>query len=71
MGSREWVSTSMPYLAHREKGQPDPWTAETAAAGRRGRQRIVHAGEVAAPPEIAVPLGLAPGADVVVRRPRT
>ncbi|MEU3712802.1 GntR family transcriptional regulator [Streptomyces catenulae] len=68
MESSEWVSTSMPYLAPGEKGRPDPWTAETAAAGRRGRQRIVHAGEIAAPPEIAEPLGLAAGAEVVVRR---
>ncbi|GAA3190673.1 MULTISPECIES: GntR family transcriptional regulator [Streptomyces] len=68
MESSEWVSTSMPYLSPREKGQPDPWTAETAGAGRRGRQRIVHAGEVAAPPEVAELLGLAAGADSVVRR---
>lgn len=50
MGTSEWVSTSMPYLTPREKGQSDAWGAETAARGRRGSQRIVHAGEIAAPP---------------------
>lgn len=68
MGTSEWVSTSMPYLTPREKGQPDAWGAETAARGRRGSQRIVHAGEIAAPPEIAELLGIAEGENVVVRR---
>jgi GntR family transcriptional regulator len=64
----EWVSTSMPYLTPREAGQLDAWGAETAARGRRGSQRIVHAGEVAAPSDIAALLGIAEGEDVVVRR---
>ncbi|MFE1765281.1 UTRA domain-containing protein [Streptomyces angustmyceticus] len=68
MGTSEWVSTSMPYLTPREKGQSDAWGAETAARGRRGSQRIVHAGEIAAPPEIAELLGVAEGENVVVRR---
>ncbi|MFG2096720.1 UTRA domain-containing protein [Streptomyces sp. NPDC048612] len=67
MGTSEWVSTSMPYLTPREKGQPDAWGAETAARGRRGSQRIVHAGEIVAPPEIAELLGIA-DENVVVRR---
>ncbi|WP_394813951.1 GntR family transcriptional regulator [Streptomyces litchfieldiae] len=58
----------MPYLTPREKGQPDAWGAETAAKGRRGSQRIVNAGEVAAPPEVAALFGVSVGADVVVRR---
>ncbi|MFF4698191.1 GntR family transcriptional regulator [Streptomyces chattanoogensis] len=68
MSTGEWVSTSMPYLTPREKGQPDAWGEEAAARGRRGRQRIVHAGEVAAPAEVAEFLGIAEGEDVVVRR---
>ncbi|ARF56855.1 GntR family transcriptional regulator [Streptomyces gilvosporeus] len=68
MSTSEWVSTSMPYLTPREKGQPDAWGAEAAARGRRGSQRIVHAGEIAAPAEIAECLGIAEGEDVVVRR---
>ncbi|TJZ56163.1 UTRA domain-containing protein [Streptomyces piniterrae] len=58
----------MPYLTPREKGQSDAWGAETAARGRRGSQRIVHAGEIAAPSEIAELLGIAEGEHVVVRR---
>ncbi|KPI17950.1 putative transcriptional regulator, GntR family [Actinobacteria bacterium OK074] len=39
-----------------------------AAKGCRGTQRIVHAGEVPAPDEVAVLLGVAAGGTVVVRR---
>nr|WP_202466108.1 UTRA domain-containing protein [Streptomyces sp. SID4951] len=55
-------------MAPREPGQRDAWSAETAARGRRGSQRIVQAGEVAAPGEIAELLGVEPGGLVVVRR---
>ncbi|MEV7466474.1 UTRA domain-containing protein [Streptomyces kronopolitis] len=68
MSSVKWVTTSVPYLTARQPGQRDAWSAETAAQGRRGSQRIVQAGEVAAPAAIAEVLGLAQGADVVVRR---
>ncbi|NUJ99506.1 UTRA domain-containing protein [Streptomyces lunaelactis] len=68
MGTSEWVSTSMPYLTPRKKGQPDAWDAEAASRGRRGSQRIVHAGEVVPPPEVAELLGAAEGEAVVVRR---
>ncbi|MER8003623.1 UTRA domain-containing protein [Streptomyces sp. NPDC095613] len=68
MNSGEWVSTSMPYLAPRGAGEPDAWSAELAAQRRRGSQRIVHAGEVAAPLEVAGLLGVAEGEVVVVRR---
>ncbi|MFJ1669453.1 GntR family transcriptional regulator [Streptomyces bottropensis] len=68
MGADRWVSTSMPYLTPREEGQGDAWGADAAARGRRGTQRILHAGEVAAPAEVARLLGLAEGDAVVVRR---
>lgn|GEM_PF-1426121 len=68
VNSAEWVTTSVPYLAPRAPGQPDAWSAETAAKGRRGSQRIVQAGEVAVPGEIAELLGVAQGDCVVVRR---
>jgi GntR family transcriptional regulator len=67
MGTSEWVSTSMPYLTP-QKGQADTWRAEAEAHGRRGSQRIVFAGEVAAPSEVAELLGGGTGEPVVVRR---
>ncbi|MFD7893497.1 GntR family transcriptional regulator [Streptomyces sp. NPDC059743] len=68
MSVGEWVSTSMPYVAARGAGQGDAWSAETAARGRRGGQRIVYAGEVPAPADVAELLGVAEGEAVVVRR---
>ncbi|GGR14797.1 hypothetical protein WEB32_20620 [Streptomyces netropsis] len=53
MTTGEWISSSMPYLKPRDAGQPEAWAAEAAAKGRPGSQRIVHAGEVPAPTEIA------------------
>jgi DNA-binding GntR family transcriptional regulator len=58
----------MPYLTPREKGQGDAWRADAAAQGRRGSQRIVHAGEVPAPTEVGRLLGVPDGDPVVVRR---
>lgn len=68
MSSVEWVTTSVPYRSARQPGQGDAWSAETAAEGRRGSQRIVQAGEAVAPTGIAEVLGLEQGAEVVVRR---
>ncbi|MEV7424016.1 UTRA domain-containing protein [Streptomyces sp. NPDC091212] len=68
MSTGDWVSTSMPYLAPRQGNRPDAWTEELAARGRRGSQRIVSAGEVEAPAEVAGLLGIAVGEAVVVRR---
>lgn len=68
MNANRWVSTSMPYLTPGEKGRGDAWAADAAAQGRRGTQRILYAGEVAAPAEVARLLGLAEGESVVVRR---
>ncbi|MET9553557.1 UTRA domain-containing protein [Streptomyces sp. NPDC006645] len=68
MSADAWISSSMPYLTPRRDGQPDAWGAELAARGRRGGQRIVSAGEVAASREVAGLLGIAPGEAVVVRR---
>lgn len=63
-----WVSSSLPYLRARTDGSPDVWSAETTAQGRRGRQKIVHAGEVPALDVVAELLGVPPGEAVVVRR---
>ncbi|MEU3935037.1 UTRA domain-containing protein [Streptomyces sp. NPDC029044] len=68
MSTSRWVSTSMPYLTPRGQGQGDAWSADAAARGRRGSQRIVHAGEVPAPGEVARLLGVQDGEPVVVRR---
>ncbi|WP_351227043.1 UTRA domain-containing protein [Streptomyces sp. NPDC002133] len=68
MSSSDWVSTSLPYLTPRRRGEADAWSEEAAARGGSGAQRIVHAGEVPAPPEVAELLGVAEGEPVVVRR---
>ncbi|MGV9508282.1 GntR family transcriptional regulator [Streptomyces tendae] len=68
MGASSWVSTSLPYLTPQEKGDGDAWAAEAEAQGRRGTQRILHAGEVPAPAEVARLLGVDKGEPVVVRR---
>jgi DNA-binding GntR family transcriptional regulator len=64
----EWTSTSVPYLAPRASGATDAWTEEAAGTGHRGSQRIVHAGEVAAPTAVATMLRLTGGDPVVARR---
>lgn len=68
MSDSVWVSSSSPYLTPPGAGRPDAWRAEAAARGGKGTQRIVHAGEVAAPEEVAALLGLETGDLVVVRR---
>ncbi|MFI2237117.1 GntR family transcriptional regulator [Streptomyces chrestomyceticus] len=68
MNSNDWVSTSMPYVAPAEGSPPDTWAAEAATRGRRGSQRIIHAGEVAASADVAELLDVPEGAPVVVRR---
>ena len=68
MSGSEWVHASAPYVKAREEGQRDAWSEETAAQGRRGTQRIVHAREIAAPAGIAALLGMDEGATVVERR---
>lgn len=68
MGGSEWISTSVPYLVAPSGAQGDAWAAEAAAEGRRGSQRIVQAGEVAAPAAVAELLGVPVGQIVVTRR---
>lgn len=68
MSRSDWVSTSMPYVAPGDGAPADVWAAEAAARGHRGSQRIVHAGEVAAPAEVAQLLETPAGEPVVVRR---
>ncbi len=68
MSNSEWISSSVPYLAPRTDGQRDAWSDVTAAQGRRGAQRIVHAGEVVPPSEVGELLRSPAGEGVVVRR---
>ena len=68
MSGSEWVHVSAPYVKAREEGQRDAWSEETAAQGRSGTQRIVHAQEIAAPAGVAALLGTAEGSTVVERR---
>ncbi|MEU9006178.1 UTRA domain-containing protein [Streptomyces sp. NPDC048551] len=68
MSGSEWTSLSVPYLTPRAPGAADAWTDEARAAGGRGTQRIVHAGETPAPAAVAALLGLGDGDAVVVRR---
>ncbi|MFJ2956725.1 GntR family transcriptional regulator [Streptomyces sp. NPDC087270] len=63
----EWVHGSAPYVRARAEGERDAWSEETAARGRSGSQRIVRAGETAAPAEVARLLGVGEGEAVVER----
>ncbi|WP_112491307.1 GntR family transcriptional regulator [Streptomyces bacillaris] len=66
MGDGEMVGASTRYLAPSTPG--DAWGAEAAAAGRRGTQKVVRAGEVAVPDRVADLLGVERGGQVVERR---
>ncbi|MET9862804.1 UTRA domain-containing protein [Streptomyces smyrnaeus] len=68
MSDSVWVSASASYLARDKEGARDVWATETAAQGRRGSQRIVHAGVVVAPADVAELFGTPEGQEVVVRR---
>ncbi|MEU4969922.1 GntR family transcriptional regulator [Streptomyces smyrnaeus] len=68
MSDSAWVSASASYLSPRQNQRRDTWGAETAAKGRRGSQRIVHAGVVTAPADVAELLEVPEGGEVVVRR---
>lgn len=67
MGGEE-STTSARYVAPPAGVGGDAWAAEAASEGRRGSQRVVHAGEVSAPDAVADLLGLDRGSAVVVRR---
>ncbi|NEA10005.1 MULTISPECIES: GntR family transcriptional regulator [Streptomyces] len=67
MGEGEVISASTHYLAPSKDGG-DVWSAEAASAGRRGTQKIVSAGEAAAPERVADLLAVDQGRPVVARR---
>ncbi|MEU3522189.1 UTRA domain-containing protein [Streptomyces sp. NPDC006654] len=50
MGSDDgWIGNAQPYLAPRREGERDAWTAEAAARGHRGTQRLLGVEEVDPP----------------------
>ena len=57
-----WIDSSEPYLRPQGGGAADAWTQ----AG--GSQRIISAGEMVPPPEVAAALGIAPGTPAIGRR---
>lgn len=68
MASDEWVSASAPYVAPRHNGASDAWTEEASKHGRKGGQKLTFAGEIPAPPEVAVAFGLDQGGVAVARK---
>ncbi|MCZ4103116.1 UTRA domain-containing protein [Streptomyces sp. SID13666] len=68
MTNEEWESESTRYLTPRGQGRSDAWTEEAAENNRRGGQRLLAAGMVVPPLEVARALRLPEGEQVVVRR---
>lgn len=65
MSDAQWTGASAPYI---RPNQGDAWGKEAASQGRAGTQRILFAGEVAAPAEVAAALGLTDGQPVILRQ---
>jgi DNA-binding GntR family transcriptional regulator len=65
VSNAQWTGASAPYI---RPNQGDAWGKEAASQGRVGTQRILFAGEVAAPPEVAAALDLTDGQAVILRQ---
>ena len=68
MSDDQWVSDSAPYIRPQAGGSSNAWTEEAARRGHTGGQRTLSVDTVSAPEEVRLALGLAQGAEVVVRR---
>ncbi|WP_217208880.1 GntR family transcriptional regulator [Streptomyces sp. AC550_RSS872] len=69
MGSNDaWIGDAQPYLTPRQAGEPDAWSMEAAARGRRGSQQLLAVEEVDPPSLVRDFLGVGPREKVVVRR---
>lgn len=66
---RPVISHSASYTSPGPDGKRLTWKSHLAGLGMVGEQRLGRVGEVSAPEEVAVILGLAPG-DPVIHRPR-
>lgn len=67
MNSEKWVDRSAPYLQPVATGQGDAWSREASRMGRDGGQRLLFAGETAAPERVARAMAIAPGGVVALR----
>lgn len=65
MSDAQWTGASAPYI---RPNQGDAWGKEAATQGRTGAQRILFAGETAAPAEVAATFGLRGGRPVILRQ---
>lgn len=68
VASREWTSTSLPYLTPRDPAAGDAWAEEAGTHGAKGSQRLAHVGEVIPPSEVIEAFDLPDGELVVARR---
>lgn len=65
MTDAQWTGASAPYI---RPNQGDAWGKEAATRGRTGTQKILFAGQVAPPAEVASQLDLQDGQPVILRR---
>jgi DNA-binding GntR family transcriptional regulator len=65
---QDWVGSSQWYVAPRDAGQRDAWSAELAESGRRGAQRLREVAQVVPPAAVAAALKVSEQGEVVVRR---
>ncbi|MFJ3673682.1 GntR family transcriptional regulator [Streptomyces sp. NPDC090106] len=63
-----WMGEAQPYLTPRKAGERDAWSAEAAAHGRRGSQRLLTVEEVDPPAPVRAFLELDPSERAIVRR---
>lgn len=63
-----WMGDAKPYLTPRRDGEPDAWSAEAAARGHHGTQRLLAVHEVDPPGAVRDFFELRFGEKVVVRR---
>lgn len=68
MSSGNWVSVSTPYITPTGRNSTDAWSAEAAAHGHRGGNRVLYAGPAPAPSFASRSFGLPDGSEVIARQ---